>query len=142
MKNIVETLQEEGRFERLLDLIRAAGTESVLAGAGPFTLFAPTDAAFGGIPDRILHDIVHDRQRAVDLLTYHIVPRRLTANDLMDLASVETLQGTDLMIEASADRVMVNDAHVVAADIDAANGVCHAIDTVLLAKPAEAVLPR
>ncbi len=142
MKNIIETLQEEGRFAHLLDLVRAAGIESVLAGAGPFTLFAPTDAAFGGIPEQILHDIVHDRQRANDLLTYHILPERLTANDLMDLSSVATLQGENLRIEASADRVMVNDAHVVTADIECTNGVCHAVDTVLLPQPVEAVLPR
>lgn len=142
MKNIIGTLQEEGRFSRLLELVRAAEIESILQGAGPFTLFAPTDAAFAGIPEQAMHDIVHSQERAVDLLTYHIVPERLTANDLMERSSVATLQGADLRVEASADRVMVNDAHVVAADIEAGNGVCHAIDTVLLAQPAEAVLPR
>ncbi|MDN7025988.1 fasciclin domain-containing protein [Methanoculleus sp. FWC-SCC1] len=142
MQNIIDTLQDEGRFSRLLELVRAAEIESILQGAGPFTLFAPTDAAFGGIPEQVMHDIVHSRQRAADLLTYHIVPERLTANDLMERSAVATLQGADLRIEASADRVMVNDAHVVAADIEAGNGVCHAIDTVLLTQSAAQILPR
>jgi uncharacterized surface protein with fasciclin (FAS1) repeats len=141
MKNIVETALEDVRFSMLVTAIRAADLEDMLTSPGPFTVFAPTDSAFRGIPETLLKDILDDRQKIGALLSYHIVPEKLTANDLMGRRIVVSLQGGELRIKASADQVMVNDAHVVAADIECTNGICHAIDTVLLPRRTETILP-
>ncbi len=139
MTNIVTALREDGRFSTFLKAMDAAGITNILSVEGPFTVFAPTDSAFAGIPENFLEDIMRDQERATDLLTAHIVPERLTGYDLMGRGSVETLQGSSIRVDASADRIYVDDAYVVSRDIDCSNGVIHAIDTVLLPEQAEAI---
>jgi uncharacterized surface protein with fasciclin (FAS1) repeats len=142
MLNIIDTAKEDGRFSLLLEAIRAAGIENVLAAEGPFTVFAPTDRAFGRIPKPVFDDILSDRKKIADLLTYHVVAERLTANDLMGMDSVRTSHGDELSIEASADCVVVNDEQVIQADIECTNGIIHALDTVLVPRSAEAWMKR
>ena len=130
-KNIVETAREAGSFTTLLAAVDAAGLEATLADGGPFTLFAPSDEAFAKLPAGTVESLLADPAKLTDVLTYHVVPGRVTAADAAAISSAPTVQGTDLPIAANGS-VQVGDAHVVSADIEATNGVIHVIDRVLL----------
>jgi uncharacterized surface protein with fasciclin (FAS1) repeats len=130
-KNIVETAREAGSFTTLLAAVDAAGLGETLAGGGPFTVFAPSDEAFAKLPDGTVESLLADRARLTDVLTYHVVPGRVTAAVAAGLSSASTVQGSDLPI-STGDGVHVGDASVVSADIEASNGVIHVIDRVLL----------
>jgi uncharacterized surface protein with fasciclin (FAS1) repeats len=130
-KNIVETAREAGSFTTLLAAVDAAGLEGTLADGGPFTLFAPSDDAFAKLPDGTVDSLLADPAKLTDVLTYHVVPGRVTAADAASLSTAPTVQGTDLPIAGNGG-VQVGDANVVTADIEATNGVIHVIDRVLL----------
>ncbi len=130
--DIVDTAVKAGNFKTLVTAIRAAGLVDTLKGPGPFTVFAPTDAAFAKIPKADLKKLLADKARLTAVLTYHVVPGTVMSTDIKP-GMVTTVQGSDVTI-ATDGGVMVNNAKVVAADVTASNGVIHAIDTVLIPK--------
>lgn len=133
MKNIVESAIESGQFNTLVAALKAAGLVETLSGKGPFTVFAPNDAAFAKLPKGTVEGLLKDKAKLTDILTYHVVSGKVMAKDVMKMKSAKTLQGGNLTFDTS-DGVKVNDAKVIQADIDVSNGVCHMIDTVLMPK--------
>ena len=129
--DIVETAVAAGSFNTLATALRAAGLVETLKGKGPFTVFAPTDAAFARIPPDTLQAILADKARLTAILTYHVVSGAVTAADVVRRTSVATVQGGTLNVNAT-NGVRVNDATVLTADVMASNGVIHVIDRVLL----------
>ena len=131
-KNIVEVAVEAGSFETLVAAVQAAGLAETLAGEGPFTVFAPTDAAFAKLPEGTVEALLQDTERLTQILLYHVVSGEVTASEVVNLNRAETLQGQAVSIRVNDGTVMINDASVVSADVMASNGVIHVIDTVLL----------
>lgn len=134
-KDIVETAQSAGQFNTLLAAAKAAGLVETLKGSGPYTVFAPTDAAFAALPagtvDSLLKPENKDKLKAV--LTYHVLPGKVMSKDVAGkTADVTTVQGAKVKVDASKGGVMVNDAKVASADIVADNGVIHVIDKVIM----------
>ena len=130
-KDIVDTAVAADDFDTLVAAVQAAGLVDTLKGDGPFTVFAPTDEAFAKIPSDQLDALLADKEKLTAVLTYHVVPGKVMAADVVKLESVETVQGGSLSINAD-DGVKVNDATVIKADVQASNGVIHVIDTVLI----------
>ena len=131
-KDIVDTAVGAGTFKTLAAALTAAGLIDTLKGPGPFTVFAPTDAAFAKIPKADLDALLKDKAKLTAVLTYHVVPGKVMAADVK-AGKVKTVQGSDLSI-TTAGGVMVNNAKVTATDIAADNGVIHVIDTVVVPK--------
>lgn len=131
--DIVDTAVSAGSFQTLATALKAAGLVETLKGQGPFTVFAPTDEAFAKLPPGTLEALLKDKDKLTAILTYHVVPGKVTAADVVKLKSAKTVQGKSVAIDATAG-VKVNDAKVVKADVDCSNGVIHVIDTVLLPK--------
>ena len=134
MMNIVETLAADGRFTTLVATLKAAQLDGNLSGPGPFTVFAPTDAAFKKLPDGTVDSLLKDPQGYYlkKMLLYHVVNREMMAADVMRLGSVNTLAGQPLLIDVSNGMIFVNgEAKVTTTDIVCSNGVIHVIDTVL-----------
>jgi len=132
--NIVEVASGNDSFSTLVAAVKAAGLVDVLAGEGPYTVFAPTDEAFAKLPAGTVEDLLkpENKDKLVAVLTYHVVPGKVMAADVVKLDSATTVQGSDVTIAASADGVMVDGANVVMTDVDASNGVIHVIDAVIL----------
>jgi uncharacterized surface protein with fasciclin (FAS1) repeats len=132
-KDIVETATEAGSFETLLAAATAAELVDDLKGDGPFTIFAPTDEAFAALPEGTVENLLkpENKDQLISILTYHVVPGKVMSSDLSDDMTAETLQGGNVMIDLD-NGVMVNDANVVSADVEASNGVIHVIDKVIL----------
>lgn len=130
---IVETAQEAGSFSTLLAAAGAAGLAETLATDGPFTVFAPTDAAFAALPEGTVEDLLlpENRDQLAAILTYHVVPGKVMSGDLENGMMAETVQGESLEI-MTADGVTVNGIDVIQADVEASNGVIHVIDGVLM----------
>ena len=131
-KNIVETASAAGQFKTLTAAINAADLAETLKGSGPFTVFAPTDAAFAKVPKQDLDALLADKSKLVAVLTYHVVPGSVMAKDVK-AGKVKTVQGSDLTLSTSGG-VKVDGANVVKTDIVADNGVIHVIDSVVLPK--------
>jgi len=134
MMNIVETAAADGRFTTLVAALEAAQLNDTLSGPGPFTVFAPTDAAFRRLPDGTVDSLLKDPQAYYlkKMLLYHVVNRELMAADLMRLGSVDSLQGQPLQVDTSNGMIFVNGgSKVITTDIVCSNGVIHVIDTVL-----------
>ena len=134
--DIVDTAVRAGQFKTLVAALQAAGLVDTLKGAGPFTVFAPTDAAFAALPAGTVDTLLkpENRDRLVAILTYHVVPGRVTAAQVAGMDAATTVQGGTVAIAASGGAVTVNGARVVGADVAASNGVIHVIDKVLLPK--------
>ena len=130
-KDIVDTAAEAGTFTTLLAAAEAAGLVDTLKGDGPFTVFAPTDEAFAALPEGTVEGLLADPEALAAILTYHVVPGEVMSTDLSDGMMATTVNGADVIIMLG-DQVMVNDATVIAADVDASNGVIHVIDSVIL----------
>jgi|OM-RGC.v1.016729111 Secreted and surface protein containing fasciclin-like repeats len=128
---VVDIAVADGRFKTLVTALKAADLVETLSGDGPFTVFAPTDDAFAKLPEGTVEGLLEDTEKLTDILTYHVVSGKVMAADAANLTSAEALNGKELTIDAT-DGVMINDAEVIIADIEAANGVIHVIDTVLL----------
>ena len=129
--NILETAREAGSFTMLLAAVDAVGLGDTLAEGGPFTVFAPTDEAFAKLPAGTVELLLADPAKLTAVLTYHVVPGRVTAADAAGLSSAPTVQGEELPISMNGG-IRVADANVVRADIEAGNGLIHVIDRVLL----------
>jgi uncharacterized surface protein with fasciclin (FAS1) repeats len=129
--DIVDTAVNAGQFGMLAKALTAAGLIDTLKGPGPFTVFAPTDAAFAKIPPAQLNALLADKATLVKVLTYHVVPGRVVAADVRT-GQVKTVEGESLDVKASTAGVTVNNAKVLKTDILASNGVIHVIDTVVM----------
>jgi uncharacterized surface protein with fasciclin (FAS1) repeats len=131
-QTIVDVAAGNDDFETLVTAVQAADLAGTLSSDGPFTVFAPTDDAFAKIPADRLQAILADTELLTAILTYHVVAGEVTSDQVVGLASAETVQGEPLTITTGDAGVRVNDASVVAVDVMASNGVIHVIDTVLL----------
>ncbi|MGA7076249.1 MAG: fasciclin domain-containing protein [Halobacteriota archaeon] len=155
MKNIVETAIDAGSFTTLVSAVKAAGLVDTLSGPGPFTLFAPNDDAFAELPAGTVDELLKDKDRLTAVLTYHVVPGKYMAADVMKMTTAKTVQGAtlaiatetavieedtvvvedDVVVEedeiAAFEELTVDDAIVIQADIECTNGVIHVIDSVL-----------
>jgi uncharacterized surface protein with fasciclin (FAS1) repeats len=133
-KDIVDTAVAAGDFNTLVTAVKAAGLVETLKGEGPFTVFAPTDAAFAKVPTDTLNALLADKAALANVLTYHVVAGKVMAADVVKLTSAETVQGQAVSIEVKDGKVYVEGAQVVTTDIKASNGVIHVIDAVILPK--------
>jgi uncharacterized surface protein with fasciclin (FAS1) repeats len=133
-RDVVDTAVAAGSFKTLAQALEAAGLVSTLKGAGPFTVFAPTDEAFAKLPPGALQDLLkpENKQKLVSVLTYHVVPAKAMAADVASMSSAKTVNGKELKLRADGGKVMVDNATVTQADIVCSNGVIHVIDTVLM----------
>lgn len=133
-KDIIDTAVAAGSFSTLAKALAAADLVNTLKGAGPFTVFAPTDAAFAKLPPGTLDNLLKPENKAMlqRVLTYHVVAGKVMAADALKLTSAKTVSGDALSIKASGNTVNVGAGKVVTADIVASNGVIHVVDTVLL----------
>ncbi|MEO6236676.1 MAG: fasciclin domain-containing protein [Vicinamibacterales bacterium] len=131
MSNIVETATNAGSFKTLVAAVQAAGLGATLSGPGPFTVFAPTDAAFAELPAGTVQALLKDIPKLTQILTFHVVPGKLMAADVVKLTSAKTVQGQNVTIVAE-NGVTVNGATVITPNIEADNGVIHVIDRVIL----------
>jgi uncharacterized surface protein with fasciclin (FAS1) repeats len=132
-KNIVEVAAGNPDFSTLVAAVKAAGLVDTLSGTGPFTVFAPTNAAFAKLPAGTVEDLLkpENKDKLTAILTYHVVAGEVMAADVVKLSSANTVNGKAVTI-STANGVQINDANVTATDIDASNGVIHVIDTVIL----------
>ncbi len=133
-KTIVDVAVENGSFTTLVAALKAADLVTALQGKGPFTVFAPTDAAFAKLPAGTVEALLKDKAKLAAILTYHVIPGNVMAADVMKAKEVKpkTLNGATLDIKVVNGKVHVNNATVTAADIHASNGTIHVIDTVVL----------
>lgn len=131
--DIVDTAVSAGQFKTLVKAVQEADLVDTLKGEGPFTVFAPTDEAFAKLPAGTLEALLQDKERLTAVLTYHVVPGKVTAAQVKP-GMVQTVQGQSLTVKTSRGGVMIDNARVVKTDIIASNGVIHVIDTVVLPK--------
>jgi len=133
-KDIVDTAVAAGKFSTLAAALEAADLVETLKGEGPFTVFAPTDEAFAKLPDGTVEELLkpENRDQLVAILTYHVVPGRVEAADVVKLDEAKTVNGEALAITVAGNTVRVDDAIVLETDIGASNGVIHIVDTVMM----------
>jgi uncharacterized surface protein with fasciclin (FAS1) repeats len=131
-KDIVDTAVAADQFKTLVEAVKAADLVETLKGEGPFTVFAPTDEAFKKIPKETLDAILKDKKTLTAILTYHVVPGKVLAADVVKLESAKTVQGSPVKIVTKDGKVTVNGASVIKTDIVCKNGVIHVIDAVIL----------
>ena len=133
-KDIVDTAVEAGSFKTLAAALTAAGLVDTLKSEGPFTVFAPTDDAFQKLPAGTLDDLLKPENKAKlsAILTYHVVPGKVMAKDVLGLSSAKTVNGKELRIAAKDGKVTVDEAAVTKTNIECSNGVVHVIDSVML----------
>ena len=132
--DIVDTAVAAGDFNTLVAAVQAGGLVDTLKSDGPYTVFAPTDEAFAKLPNRTVESLLkpENKDQIVEILTYHVVPGKVKASDVVTLHSATTANGSDVDIRVENKTVFINDSRVVATDISASNGVIHVVDTVLI----------
>jgi uncharacterized surface protein with fasciclin (FAS1) repeats len=130
--NIVQTATAAGQFKTLTKLLKRAGLINALRQPGPFTVFAPTDAAFKKVPMRTLNVLLHNKAKLKAVLLYHVVSGKVTAEDVVKVSSAKTLNGKAVRIHVLGANVFVNRAKVTKPDVMASNGVIHVINRVLI----------
>jgi uncharacterized surface protein with fasciclin (FAS1) repeats len=137
-KNIVDTAVAAGNFKTLAAALGAAGLVDTVSGPGPFTVFAPTDAAFAKLPAGTVESLLkpENKDQLTAILTYHVVAGKVMAADVVKLSEAKTVNGKTLKVKVNGGNVMINDAKVTSTDITASNGVIHVIDSVVLPKAA------
>ncbi|WP_315852998.1 fasciclin domain-containing protein [Candidatus Laterigemmans baculatus] len=133
---MVDTAVSAGNFKTRVTAVKAADLVETLKGEGPFTVFAPTDEAFAKLPEGTLESLLkpENKEKLVSISTYHVVPGKGMAKDVVKLKMAKTVQGSSVKITVKDGKVMVDDANVVKTDIGASNGVIHVIDSVILPK--------
>ena len=133
MPTITETAIAAGNFNTLVSAVKAADLAETLSGPGPFTVFAPTDEAFANVPSETLQGLLKPeaKNQLVDVLTYHVVPGKVMASDVVKLTAAKTVQGQSIAISVNGG-VKIDGANVVPTDIECDNGVIHVIDAVIL----------
>ena len=132
--DIVDTAVANGNFTTLAAALQAGGLVDTLKSDGPYTVFAPTDDAFAKLPDGTVEMLLlpENKDQLVAILTYHVVPGKVSAADVVKLSSASTANGSDVAISVREESVFINDSRVVMTDIYASNGVIHVVDTVIL----------
>lgn len=132
--DIVDTAVANGDFSTLAAALQAGDLVVTLKSDGPFTVFAPTDAAFANLPAGTLETLLlpENKDQLVEILTYHVVAGKVTAAEVVKITSAEAVNGMELSIRVDQGSVFVNDAEVIATDVMASNGVIHVIDTVII----------
>jgi len=132
--DIVDTAVAAGTFNTLAAALEAGGLVETLKADGPYTVFAPTDEAFAKLPDGTVEMLLlpENKDKLVEILTYHVVAGKVTAAEVVTLQSAKTANGSDVAIRVVDETVFINDSRVVATDIAASNGVIHVVDTVIL----------
>jgi uncharacterized surface protein with fasciclin (FAS1) repeats len=133
-KDIVVTAVDAGNFNTLAAALEAAGLVETLQGEGPYTVFAPTDDAFAKLPEGTVEDLLkpENKEQLVAILTYHVVPGKVTAEEVVAITEASTVNGKMLDIKTDGSAVTVENATVVQTDIEASNGIIHVIDTVMI----------
>lgn len=133
-KDIVEVAASAGSFKTLIAAAQAAGLVEALKGQDPLTVFAPTDEAFAKLPAGTVENLLkpENKDKLTAVLTYHVVPGRVTAGEVVNLSSAKTINGRALQISSMDGKVMIDNARVTATDIMASNGIIHVIDSVVL----------
>jgi uncharacterized surface protein with fasciclin (FAS1) repeats len=131
-KNIVQTAQAAGNFKTLTKLVVRAGLAGTLSSSGPYTVFAPTDAAFKKVPKSTLNSLAKNRAKLRAVLLYHVVAGRVPSSQVVMLKSAKTLNGKSVRIHTAGGKVFVNNAKVTKPDINASNGVIHVVNRVLI----------
>lgn len=132
MGSILEILVDDGRFNTFVSAVQASNLSDTLNSPGPFTVFAPTDDAFVGLPEGMVDQVMDDIPSLTRMITYHIVPGTVSEENLPAQDALETVQGDTISIQRMDGRFFANDALVMKSDLRADNGVIHAIDAVLL----------
>ena len=132
--NIVETAVSNGSFKTLVAAVTAAGLGETLSSTGPFTVFAPVDAAFAALPSGTVETLVkpESKEKLTGILTYHVLAGKVLSSDLTDGMVAKTVNGEEITIRLKDGKVFVNDSEVVIADVETSNGIVHAIDKVLM----------
>jgi uncharacterized surface protein with fasciclin (FAS1) repeats len=132
--DVLETAAAAGTFQTLLSAVDAADLSAALGGPGPFTVLAPTDAAFAKLPPGLITELLkpENKGRPISILSYHVIGDRLFSDEALAAGSVATLQGKSVNFSSTQSGAFVNGAKLEAVDIDASNGVVHVIDTVLI----------
>ncbi len=130
--NIVDTAVNAGDFTTLVAAVKAAGLVDTLTAEGPYTVFAPTDEAFAKLPAGTVENLLANPDKLRSILLYHVVPGKVTSDQVVKLSKATTAEGSDVRIKVADGAVKVDDATVVATDIQTSNGVIHVIDTVIL----------
>ena len=140
MNDIVAVAANAGQFNTLIAAVKAAGLVETLQGPGPFTVFAPTDAAFAKLPKGTIEALLNDKEKLTAILTYHVVSGKVMAADIIKSGGAEpaTVNGAPVSVTIRDGKVYVDEAQVTAADIQASNGVIHVIDSVIMPAPAAA----
>jgi uncharacterized surface protein with fasciclin (FAS1) repeats len=135
-KTIVETAAGIEDFSTLVAAVKAGGLVETLSGKGPFTVFAPTNEAFAKLPKGTVEDLLkpENKEKLVAILTYHVVPGKVMAADVVKVKEAKTVQGDKAKVTVKDDEVMIDKAKVVKTDVECSNGVIHVIDSVLLPK--------
>ncbi|MCX7925349.1 MAG: fasciclin domain-containing protein [Fimbriimonadales bacterium] len=133
MATIVDIAVQAGKFNTLVQAVQAAGLVETLSGEGPFTVFAPTDEAFAQIPQDTLQAVLANKEQLTAILTYHVVPGKLMAADVVRSSQLQTVQGQSITVNTEGG-VQVDGANVIQTDIEADNGVIHVIDRVIMPK--------
>ena len=131
-KNIVATAQAAGQFHTLTALLKRAGLAKTLQGKGPYTVFAPTDAAFAKVPKKTLNALAADKAKLRAVLLYHVATGKLTAAKVVKRTSIKTLNGQRVRVRVRSGKVFVAGARVTTPDVAASNGVIHVINRVLI----------
>ena len=133
-QDIVDTAVAAGQFNTLAAALEAAGLVDTLKGDGPFTVFAPTDAAFAKLPEGTVESLLkpENRDQLIAILTYHVVPGKVEAADVVELSEATTVNGQDVAITVADNGVQIDNANVIKTDIGASNGVIHVIDAVII----------
>jgi uncharacterized surface protein with fasciclin (FAS1) repeats len=132
--NIVETAIAADQFNTLVTAVKTADLVETLSGPGPFTVFAPTDEAFGKLPEGTVESLLENKEKLKNILTYHVVSGKVMSTDVVNMDSATTVNGQKITITVKDGTVMINNAKVIKADIECSNGVIHVIDTVILHK--------
>ncbi len=135
-KDIVDTAVGAGSFKTLVAAVQAADLVETLKGKGPFTVFAPTDEAFAKLPKGTVESLLmpENKEKLIAILTYHVVPGKVMAKDVVKLTEAKTVQGSAVKIVVNGGKVSIDGANVVKTDIQTTNGVIHVIDTVIMPK--------
>ena len=135
-KDIVATAVNAGSFATLVTAVKAAGLVETLQSPGPFTVFAPTDEAFGKLPKETIASLLkpENKDKLTAILTYHVVPGRVYADQVVKTPSATTVQGGKVMFKVDGGKATINGANIITTDIEASNGVIHVIDTVIMPK--------
>jgi uncharacterized surface protein with fasciclin (FAS1) repeats len=132
--DIVAVAVDAGSFTTLVAAVQAAGLVETLQGEGPFTVFAPTDEAFANLPEGTVEELLkpENRDKLIAILTYHVVPGKLMAKDVVATENATTVEGSDVTFSVTHGKAMIDGANIVTTDIPASNGVIHVIDAVIL----------